>query len=166
LLVIAPVAARGTIIAASVIAAVIAATAIIAAAIIAAAIIAAAIIAAAFIAAAILAAVIIAASIITAPALIATSLALPVLRSLATIAALGVRFATLLFMSGLKLRCPASIGILVKVAFKVGDHLLLRDIIGVLVQCSKFFLMWFFHMAKKKVSFFILGVGISTLPLV
>jgi hypothetical protein len=64
---------------------------------------------------------------------------------LATIAALGVRFATLLFMSDLKLRCPARIGILAEAAFKVGNHLLLRDIIGVLVQCSKFFLMWFTH---------------------
>ena len=129
LFVITPVAETGTVITVLVIAAGIVATAVIAAAIITAAIIAAAIIAAAIIAAAILAAVIIAAS-----ALIATSLASPVLRSLATIAALGVRFATLLFMSGLKLRCPARIGILAEAAFKVGNHLLLRDIIGVLVQ--------------------------------
>ena len=48
-------------------------------------------------------------------------------------------------MSGLKLRCSTRIGILAEAAFKVGDHLLFCDIIGVLVQSRKFFLMWFTH---------------------
>jgi len=94
LFVVTPVVVTGTVIAALVVAAGIVATAIIAAATIAAAIIVAAIIAAA---------------IIAASTLIATHLALPLVRSLAAIAAFGVCFATLLFMSGLKLRCPTGI---------------------------------------------------------
>ena len=104
LFVVTPVVVMGTVIVALVVAAGIVATAIIAAATIAAAIIVAAIIAAS--------------------TLIATHLALPLVRSLAAIAAFGVCFATLLFMSGLKLRCLARIGILAEAAFKVGDHLL------------------------------------------
>ena len=89
LFVVTPVAVTGTVLAALVIAAGIDATAIIAAAIIAAAIIAAAIIAAS--------------------TLIATPLVSSLVRNLAAIAAFGVRFATLLFTSGLKMRCPAGI---------------------------------------------------------